>query len=87
MYEAGYEVYHHPPLLLIGNHSIGSKRKLINLNQYNLRVYVQDPHFLLPRIVLYPLSVRRNFVVCHHESLLKFGVPWAKEKKSCGTLP
>jgi hypothetical protein len=42
-----------------------------------------DPHFLGPRILLYPLSVRRNFTVCPHEPLLKLGVPWVK--KSCVT--
>jgi hypothetical protein len=38
-------VYHHPPFLLIGLHSIGFKCKLINFNQYNLRFYIQDLNF------------------------------------------
>jgi hypothetical protein len=33
----------------------------------------------LPLIVLYPLSIRRNFVVCPHEPLLNLGVLWVKE--------
>jgi hypothetical protein len=39
-YAVGYEVYYNPPLFLIDLHSIGSKCKLINFNQYNLRVYI-----------------------------------------------
>jgi hypothetical protein len=46
MYAVCYEVYHHPPFLRIGLHSIGCKCKLINFmydvinfNQYNLRGY------------------------------------------------
>jgi hypothetical protein len=74
----GYEVYHHPQFLLTGLHSIGCKCKLINLNHCDLRVYKQDPHFLWPRSVLYVFSVRRNFVVCPQESLLKLGVSWVK---------
>jgi hypothetical protein len=40
VYAVGYEVYHHPPFALIGLHSIGCKGKLINFNQFNLRVYI-----------------------------------------------
>jgi hypothetical protein len=40
MYAVGHEVYHNPPFLLIGLHSIGCKCKLINFSQYNLRVYI-----------------------------------------------
>jgi hypothetical protein len=38
MYAVGNKVYHHPPFLLIGLYSIVCKCKLINFNQYNLRV-------------------------------------------------
>jgi hypothetical protein len=41
---------------------------------YRIRV------FLWPLIVLYPLSVRLNFVVFPQEPLLKLGVPWVKKK-------
>jgi len=34
--------------------------------------------FLWPNIILYPVSVRQNFVVCLQEPLLKLGVPWEK---------
>jgi hypothetical protein len=40
MYAIGYEVYHHSLFLLVGPHSIGDKRKLINFIQYNLKVYL-----------------------------------------------
>jgi hypothetical protein len=40
IYKVGYEVYHHPPFLLIGLHNIGRMCKLINFNQYKLRVYI-----------------------------------------------
>jgi hypothetical protein len=74
MYAVGYEVYHHPPYLLTGLHSIGCKCKLINFNQYDL-----GSVFLWPHILLYPLSVRRNFVMCLHKTLLKFVVMWVKK--------
>jgi hypothetical protein len=77
-------VYHHPQFLLIVLHSIGYKCKLINFNQYNLRAYLYDLNFLWSRIVLYPLSVRQNFVVCPCEPLLKLGVPWVKKDR--GTM-
>jgi hypothetical protein len=83
MYTVGCEVYYHPSLLLIGLHTIVSKCKLINFNQYNLKVYTYDPHFW-PRIAVYLLSVRRNFVVCLHETLLKLGVPGVENIR--GTL-
>jgi hypothetical protein len=69
-----------PPLcLLIGLHSTGCKCKLINFNQCNLRVYIEDQHFCGHASCL-PPSVRRNFVLCPRESLLKFGVPWVKKR-------
>jgi hypothetical protein len=34
--------------------------------------------FLWPRIVLYSLSVTRNFVVSPHEPLLKLGMRWVQ---------
>jgi hypothetical protein len=40
MYAVGYEVYHYPSFLLVGLHSIGCKCKLINFNQYDLRIYI-----------------------------------------------
>jgi hypothetical protein len=49
MYAVGYEVYHHL-------YSTECKFKLINFNQHNLRIYIQDPHFLWPRIVRIPFS-------------------------------
>jgi hypothetical protein len=67
---------HYPPVLLKALHSIICKCKLINFSQYKLRVYLQDPHYMLwPRIIMYCLSVRQNFV-----PLLRFGVPWVKRK-------
>jgi hypothetical protein len=80
MYAVEYEVSHHPSFSLIEVHSIGCKHKLINFNRYNLRIYIQDPHFLWPRIVFYPLYVRRNFMVCPHKPMLKLGVPWLKKR-------
>jgi hypothetical protein len=41
MYAVGYEVYQHPPSLLIGLHSVACKCQLINFNQYDLRVYIR----------------------------------------------
>jgi hypothetical protein len=84
MYAVGYEVYNHPFFTLIGLHGIGYKRKLINFNSYSISIYIQNPYFSWPCIVLYPLSATRNFVLCSHEPLLKLGVPWVK--KGCGTL-
>jgi hypothetical protein len=43
-------------------------------------IYIKDSYFLWPRIVLYPLSLRRNFVVCPHKPLLELAVPWVKKK-------
>jgi hypothetical protein len=37
MYVVGYKVYHHSPLLVL--HNIVCKRKLVNFNEYNLRIY------------------------------------------------
>jgi hypothetical protein len=39
MYTVGYEVYHHPPFLLLSLHNIVCKRKLVDFNQYNVRIY------------------------------------------------
>jgi hypothetical protein len=79
MYAVGYEVFHHPPFILIVLHSTGFKRRWINFNQCMLSIYVQDPHFLYPRIVLYTLSIKWNFVVCRHEPLLNLSVLWVKK--------
>jgi hypothetical protein len=46
VFAAGYKVYHHLPLLLVGLHGIGRKCKLINVNQYNLRIYIYNPNFV-----------------------------------------
>jgi hypothetical protein len=51
----GYEVYHHPPCVQIGLHNIGCKCKLINFNLCNLRIYIEDPHFLWSHCFLPPL--------------------------------
>jgi len=40
MYAVGYDVYYDPPFILIELNSVGCKRELINLNQYNLRVCI-----------------------------------------------
>jgi hypothetical protein len=77
-------VYHHDPqFLLIRLHSIGSKCKLINFNQYNLRVYTQNTHFLWRSIALYTLPAGLNLVACPQEPLFQLGVPW--ERKCCRT--
>jgi hypothetical protein len=78
-YTVGYELCHHPPFLLIGLHRIGCKCKLINCNQYNLQTYTKDLHLLWSCTALYPLSFRRNFVVCLREPLLNLVVPWVKK--------
>jgi hypothetical protein len=57
-------------------HSIRCKCKLVNFNQCNLMV----TRIVCGHVVLYPMSVRRNSVVCPHESLLKLGVPWVKKR-------
>jgi hypothetical protein len=44
MYAVGYEVYHHPLFLLIGLHSVGCKRTLINFNPYNFNIHIQGPY-------------------------------------------
>jgi len=45
-YAVCYEVYHHPPFLLIRLYSTGSKCKLNNFNQYNFRVYIRIRMFV-----------------------------------------
>jgi hypothetical protein len=44
---------------------------------------VQDLHFVATYCYV-SISVRKNFVVCPQEPLIKLGVPWVK--KGCGTL-
>jgi hypothetical protein len=41
----GYEVCHRPTFSLIGLHSIVCKCKLFYFNQYNVRIYIEDPQF------------------------------------------
>jgi hypothetical protein len=73
-------VYRKLPCLLIGLQSIECKCKFINFNQYNSQIYICNPQFLWPRIVLYPLSVTTNSVVCPQEPFVKSGraVGWRR---------
>jgi hypothetical protein len=80
MYAGGYEVYHHPPFLLIGLHSIGCKCKVISFNQRNEGVYTHDQHSLLPHIVLYPLSVRIFFCGVPAGASVKVGCAVGKQR-------
>lgn len=36
----GYEVYHHPPFLLLCLHTTGCKCKMMNFNQFNFRIHI-----------------------------------------------
>jgi hypothetical protein len=56
-YAVGYEVYQQPPFLLIDIHSTGSKSTLINFNQYNLWIYIWEPHF----VTMYPHFRKAKF--------------------------
>jgi hypothetical protein len=53
--------------------------QLINLNQHNLRIYIEDLQFLWSSTVLYTLSVKGNFVAYRQEPLLKLGVAWVRK--------
>jgi hypothetical protein len=77
MYAVGYEVYHHPPYLLIGLHGTGCKCKLINLNQYNLRVYIGPAYF----VATYFVPPFREAKFCDVPSLVIIKVGCAVGKK------
>jgi hypothetical protein len=82
MYAVGYKVYHHPPVLLMGIHSTGCKCKLINYNEYNLRVYIYISHFY-GHVLFCAHYLKAKLCGVPSRAILKLGVPCVK--RGCGT--
>jgi hypothetical protein len=72
MYAVGYEVNHHPPFSVRRLHITGCKCKLINFNQYNLRVCIYAFFFVATYSFVPPFR-KAKFRGVPSRAMVKFG--------------
>jgi hypothetical protein len=82
MYAANYTVYHHPPVLPPELNSVECKCKLINFNQYNLRVRIEICTFVSTHCFV-PTFRKAKFCGVPSQAIVKVGC--AVDKKDANT--